>query len=223
MRVLIIEDEIKLQELIKTRLLKENYVVDVAGDGEIGEYLALSNSYDLIILDIMLPIVDGFTILKEINDNKIDSKVLILSAKSELNDKLKGLKGGASDYLTKPFEMEELVARCNILVNNDDNNILEFNDIKLDIKNSCLININTSEEIDVLYKELLILELFIRNSNLILNKDQIYNKIWGIDREIESNNLEAYLSFIRKKLKLIDSNTTIKSIRNIGYKIVSKN
>ena len=220
MRILIIEDEFSLADLIKERLEKEKYSVDISIDGEEGLYNALSNIYDLIILDVMLPKVDGFTILKKIRENDITSKVIMLTAKSMIEDKLKGLNNGANDYLTKPFHMEELVARVNILLRNENNLIkdyIEVGDLCLNLKTSSLICTKTNERIDIVCKEFQLLEYLMNNKNQIISKEQIYDKVWGIDNEIESNNLEAYLSFIRKKLKIIGSNVNIKSVRGLGY------
>ena len=220
MRILIIEDEFSLADLIKERLEKEKYSVDISIDGEEGLYNALSNIYDLIILDVMLPKIDGFTILKKIRENDITSKVIMLTAKSMIEDKLKGLNNGANDYLTKPFHMEELVARVNILLRNENNLIkdyIEVGDLRLNLKTSSLICTKTNERIDIVCKEFQLLEYLMNNKNQIISKEQIYDKVWGIDNEIESNNLEAYLSFIRKKLKIIGSNVNIKSVRGLGY------
>jgi len=220
MRILIIEDEFSLADLIKERLEKEKYSVDISIDGEEGLYNALSNIYDLIILDVMLPKIDGFTILKKIRENDITSKVIMLTAKSMIEDKLKGLNNGANDYLTKPFHMEELVARVNILLRNENNLIkdyIEVGDLRLNIKTSTILCTTTNEKIDIVCKEFQLLEYLMNNKNQIISKEQIYDKVWGIDNEIESNNLEAYLSFIRKKLKIIGSNVNIKSVRGLGY------
>lgn len=220
MRILIIEDEFSLADLIKERLEKEKYSVDISIDGEEGLYNALSNIYDLIILDVMLPKIDGFTILKKIRENDITSKVIMLTAKSMLDDKLMGLNNGANDYLTKPFHMEELVARVNILLRNENNLIkdyIEVGNLRLNLKTSSLMCTKTNERIDIVCKEFQLLEYLMNNKNQIISKEQIYDKVWGIDNEIESNNLEAYLSFIRKKLKIIGSNVNIKSVRGLGY------
>jgi len=222
-RILIIEDEYSLADLIATALKKEKYSVDISNDGEDGLYNALSGIYNLIILDVMLPYKNGFEILEEIKNNNIDSKVIMLTAKSQLEDKLSGLNKGADDYITKPFHMEELIARVNIQLRRNENNknkdILQFNDLKLNLKSSNLTCTKTNESIDIGLKELQILEYLINNSKIIVSKDQLYDKIWGLDNEIESNNLEAYLSFIRKKLKLIGSNVNIKVSRGIGYRL----
>ena len=222
MRILVVEDEYKLADVIASKLKQNKYVVDIANDGEDGLDLALSDSYDLIILDVMLPHVNGFDILKTIREEKINSKVIMLTAKVQLEDKLNGFNKGANDYVTKPFHIDELLARVNAQLNtsnNYNNEYIELGNIKLHIKKSIIENIETSETIDIIGKEFQLLEYFMRNKNQIIEKDQIYNKIWGIDTEIESNNLEAYLSFIRKKLKLINANINIKAIRGMGYKL----
>lgn len=223
MRILVVEDEYKLADLISTRLKKEKYSVDISLDGEEGLYNALNDIYDLIILDIMLPKKNGFEILKEIRANSIKTNVIMLTAKSSLEDKLEGFDDGADDYLTKPFHMEELVARVNVKLRKNsmenNGNILEFQDIKLDLKKPLLICTETEEEIEVVCKELLILECLIRNANQVVSKDFLYDNVWGIDNDPMSNNLEAYLSFIRKKLKSIGSKVEIKAIRGLGYKL----
>ena len=222
MRILLVEDEYALADLVQNRLKKEKYIVDVSYDGEDGLYNALNDIYDLIILDIMLPKVNGIEILKEIKNNNIHSKVIMLTAKSEIDDKLLGFREGANDYITKPFHIDELVARCNAQLRikevvEDDK--LEFGDISLNLKESSLEKIDSNEKINMINKEFQLLEYFMNNPNQVLSKEQIYDKVWGMDNDSISNNLEAYLSFIRKKLKLIDSKVSIKSLRNLGYKM----
>ncbi|MBQ3020753.1 MAG: response regulator transcription factor [Bacilli bacterium] len=223
MRILVVEDEFSLADIIATKLRKEKYNVDISLDGEEGLDKALSDIYDLIILDIMLPKVNGIEILKEIRNNNIDTKVIMLTAKSSLDDKLIGFEKGANDYITKPFHMEELIARVNVQLRSNEKNInkdiLKFGDIELNVRTSTITCTKNNESINVSYKELMILEYLMNNSNQIISKEQIYDKIWGIDNYFESNNLEAYLSFVRKKLKIIDSDVTIKAIRGMGYKL----
>ena len=226
MRVLVIEDEFSLAELISERLKKEHYLVDIETDGEEGLYSALNGTYDLIILDVMLPIMNGFEILKEIREEDNNLKVIMLTAKSLIEDKLNGFSRGADDYLTKPFHMEELVARVNLQLrkpNQGSNDFLEVGNLRLNIKNSSITCTDTQESLEIGKKEFELLEYFMNNKGLIISKDQIYTKIWGIDNEIESNNLEAYLSFIRKKLKLIGCNVLIKVNRGLGYKLEVQN
>ena len=212
MRILIIEDEPKIAEVISSRLKKENYVVDINKNGEEGLDNALTNIYDLIILDVMLPKINGFEILKQIRKEKIEAKVIMLTAKSMLDDKLTGFNSGANDYITKPFHVEELVARVNAQLRMNQNqtkkDYIEAGDIRLNTK--------TNEEIEIICKEFQIIEYLIKNPNQVISKEQIYEKIWGLENESESNNLEAYISFIRKKVQ-------IKAIRGLGYKLEARN
>lgn len=223
MRILIIEDEFNLADVISSRLKKEKYAVDIFYDGEEGLIGALTNIYDLIILDVMLPKINGFEILKKIRKDKVKSKVIMLTAKSMLEDKLNGFEKGANDYLGKPFHIEELVARVNVQLRNVDEqalkNYIEVGDLKLNVKTANLLCISTNESIDIVCKEFLLLEYLMQNPNQVISKDKIYDKVWGLDTDVESNNLEAYLSFIRKKLKIIGSNVQIKAIRGLGYKL----
>lgn len=222
MRILVVDDEKKIAELIENRLKKENYTVDISFDGKDGLYKALSNIYDLIILDIMLPSIDGFSILKELRENHIDSSIIMLTAKNEIEDKLEGFKKGAADYLTKPFHLEELIARVNArLKNNNSLNIdyLEYEDIRLDLKKKTIICKNTNEEVEVLCKEFLLLENLMKNQKQIIPKYLLYDKVWGMDNDSISNNLEAYISFIRRKFRSIGSKVNIKAVRGLGYKL----
>ena len=226
MRILIIEDELKIADVIASRLRKEQYVVDVFDDGEEGLDNALTNIYDLIILDVMLPKINGFDILKKIRQEEINAKVIMLTAKSMLEDKLTGFNYGANDYLTKPFHIDELVARVNAQLRVDNHQkvegYIETGDLRLDIKTTTLICSTTNETIEVVCKEFLLLEYLMRNANQVLSKEQIYDKVWGLDSEAESNNLEAYISFIRKKIRVIGSQVQIKAVRGLGYKLEVK-
>lgn len=222
MRILIIEDEFNLADVISTRLKKEKYIVDICTDGEEGFYKATTDAYDLIVLDVMLSYMNGFDILKKLRKNEINSKVIMLTAKSTLEDKLLGLENGADDYVTKPFHIDELVARINIQLKRSKgvkNDIISYGDLKLNTSNSKLTCISTNETIELVCKEFQLLEYFFNNPTQILSKDQIYDKVWGIDNEVESNNLEVYLSFIRRKLKALGTKVNIKSVRGLGYKL----
>ncbi len=223
MRVLIIEDEFNLADVISDSLKKNKYQVDIRCDGEEGYFDALTGIYDLIILDVMLPHMNGFDILKKLRDENIESKIIMLTAKSELSDKLNGFEKGANDYLAKPFHIEELLARVNAQLKNQTKaskkDILEYGDLSLDINKSLVTCKTNMESIELVCKEFQLLEYFIKNHEQILSREQIYDKVWGMENEIESNNLEAYLSFIRKKLKAIDSKVNIKSCRGLGYKM----
>ena len=223
MRLLVVEDKEAIADVIATKLRTLKYEVDTSFDGEDGLYKATSNIYDLIILDIMLPKMNGLEILKEIKENDISAKVIMLTAKSELDDKLKGFDTGADDYVTKPFHIEELIARVNVQLRNTGNSkvkdILEYSDLALNLRTSILTCVTTNESINIPYREFLLLEYFMNNKEQIIAKEQIYDKVWGMDADFESNNLEAYLSFLRKKIKIIGSKVNIKAVRNLGYKM----
>ena len=227
MRVLIIEDEYNLADVISESLKKEKYQVDIRTDGEEGYFDALTGIYDLIILDVMLPHMNGFDILKGLREETMESKVIMLTAKSELSDKLNGFSKGANDYLAKPFHIEELLARVNAQLKNQVNtlkkDILEYGDLSLDINKSAITCATSNQSIELVCKEFQLIEYFMKNNEQILSREQIYDKVWGMENEIESNNLEAYLSFIRKKLKLIGCNVAIKVNRGLGYKLEVQN
>ena len=184
---------------------------------------------DLIVMDVMLPDADGFHIVKEIREKELYAKIpiLMVSARDSELDIVRGLDCGADDYLTKPFHIDELVARVNAQLRMDNvqvqKNYVEAGDLRLNIKNTTLTCTTTNESIEVVCKEFMLLEYLMKNKNQVLQKEQLYEKIWGLDNESESNNLEAYLSFIRKKIKIIGSNVQIKAIRGIGYKLEVEN
>lgn len=222
MKVLIVEDEYNLADVIRERLEKEKLTVDIATDGEEGYYYAATGVYDLIILDVMLPNMSGFEILNKLREENVTSKIIMLTAKSMLEDKLNGLENGADDYLTKPFHMDELVARINVQLKinvKNQKNVLTFGDLELNTTTLKVTCTKTNEVVELIKKEFQLLEYFINNPNQVLSKEQIYDRVWGLDNEVESNNLEAYLSFVRKKLRAIDSTVIIKSVRGMGYKI----
>lgn len=225
MRILIIEDEYSLADAIAETLKGENFVVDIVTNGEDGEDEALTNIYDLILLDVMLPGKNGFEILKELREEKIETPIIMLTAKSELYDKLNGLENGADDYVTKPFHMKELIARIRAIlrrnVNIKDNSCLEYEDIKLDLSSGKLIC--GENEIDISGKELELLEILLINQNKIVKREVLADKIWGYYSEAEYNNVEVYISFLRRKLKLVKSNVQIKAVRKIGYKLEATN
>lgn len=221
MRILLVEDEHSLADLVSDRLKKERYVVDVAYDGEDGLYNALTGIYDLILLDVMLPKKDGFEILKEIRQEGIASKVIMMTARGELDDKLKGFSEGANDYVPKPFHVDELVARVSAQLRTENavKDSLEMGNTVLDFKMPGIINKDTGESIKINNKEFQLLEYFMMNPNQVLSKEMIFDRVWGMDNDSLSNNLEAYISFVRKKLKALDSSITVKAVRNMGYKI----
>ncbi len=223
MRILIVEDEFILADIAASRLKKDNYIVDIATDGEDGLYKALNGDYDLMILDVMLPYKDGFEILREVRAKGLNTKIIMLTARSELEDKLNGFERGADDYITKPFKIEEVVARVNAqLRRRNINGIaeqLKVGDLRLDLKTSKISRAETDDAIEISRKEFLLLEYLMRHQNTIVAKERLYMQAWGMDKECESNSLEAYMSFIRKKLKAIEVNVIIKAVRGMGYKL----
>ncbi len=222
MRILSVEDEQSLAQLICDRLKKEKYTVDVSYDGEEGLCNALSGIYDLIILDIMLPHVDGIEILKEVRREDHEVKVIMLTAKAELDDRLLGFANGANDYVPKPFHIDELLARVNAQLNigRAVDETLKYGDLTLNYQTSEIASDISGESISVNNKEFQLLEYLMRNPERILSREMIYDRVWGMESDALSNNLEAYMSFVRKKLKLIDSKVSIKTVRNMGYKLV---
>ena len=221
MKILVIEDEEALADAIKQTLEQEHLNVTIKTNGIEGEEEALTNIYDLILLDIMLPKKNGFEILKTLKEEKIKTPIIILTAKSEIYDKLNGLENGAEDYITKPFHMKELIARIKIILkrssNIEDTNNLTYHDLKLDLNTGKIIC--NDKEIAINGKELNLLEILLINKEQIVKKELITDKIWGFDSEAEYNNVEVYISFLRKKLNLLKSNVKISTIRGIGYKL----
>lgn len=219
MKILIIEDEYNLADAISSILKLKKYSVEIRTDGETGLEEALTGIYDLIILDVMLPHKNGFEILKELRQENISSKILMLTAKNTIDDKMVGFNNGADDYLTKPFHMEELIARVNVQLrkNSQSFETIELGDIILNIKTMILYNKNEKNKVKIIGKEFSLLEQFMNHPNQIIEKEQLFVKIWGFDSDSDINTLEVYISFLRKKLKLVKSKINLKSIRNMGY------
>ena len=221
MNILIIEDEYSLADAIAETLKSERFNVNIKTDGEEGEDEALTGSYDLILLDVMLPKKNGFYILKTLSEQKIKTPIIMLTAKSEMADKLNGLENGADDYITKPFAMRELMARIKVVLKRTNNlentDYLEYGDLSLDLKNAKLKC--NSNEIQISGKELELLEQLLINKNQISSRESLAERIWGYESDAEYNNVEVYITFIRRKLKLIDSRVNIKAVRGVGYKL----
>lgn len=220
MNVLIIEDEKILSDTIKD-VLKEEYEVDQAYDGQEGELYAKQDIYDVIILDLMLPIYDGYTVLEKLRNARIFTPVLILTAKDGLEDKLKGFHTGADDYLTKPFAKEELKARIEAMTRRNNPNYykkeIRFKDLTLDISNrKAFID---KKELKLQGKQFDMLVYLIQYQNRIITKEQIFDKIWGFNSETTTNVVEVYASGIRKELKKYDYDKYFKTIRGVGYMI----
>lgn len=224
MRILIIEDEKSLSMVLSEMLTLEGYNTDTAYDGEEGLDNALTGIYDVIILDVMLPKLDGFQVLKKIRENNINTAVIMLTAKAELEDKVSGLDFGADDYLTKPFHMKELLARIRALGRRKEKDYTQeclfFSDIMLDRTKHEVHKENN--RIRLSKKEFEILELLILHPGQLISKEQLIVKIWGFDSDIEYNSIEVYISFLRKKLSAIGSFAKISTSRGLGYTIEDK-
>lgn len=217
MKLLLCEDEHTLSKVISVLLKKNNYTVDCAYDGEEAlDFITLGN-YDAIILDVMMPKRDGFSVLKEIRENKITTPVIMLTAKSTLDDKLTGFEYGADDYITKPFATAELLARIKAVIRRNEgvsDNYLEFNGIKLDTQTYKLINNEKWESL--CNKEFQIMYTLMIKPKTLISLDSLLNQIYSYD-EGDITTVWVYISYLRKKLKNIDAKIKIKAIRNAGY------
>ncbi|MFE5322837.1 response regulator transcription factor [Paenibacillus sp. NPDC056579] len=219
MRILIVEDEAHLAEALAQILRKHHYSVDVVHDGTSGLDYAHSGIYDLLLLDIMLPGMSGLSILQTIRKEGISTPVILLTARGETSDKVSGLDYGADDYIAKPFITEELLARIRAALRRKGEmvteNTLQYGDMELNtatMKLSC-----GGKEMKLILKESNLLELLILRKQAVTPKEMIIEKLWGFDSEAEHNNVEVYISFLRKKLVHLNSNVGINTIRGVGY------
>lgn len=221
MKLLLIEDEVQLSEALSQILIKNNYSVDAVYDGDDGLNYGLTDIYDVIILDIMLPKLNGLQVLRMLRKKGISTPIILLTAKDSVEDKVTGLDLGADDYLPKPFSSEELLARLRALTRRKgeviNDNILDFGDIRLNLSTYDLECKNNS--ITLTLKEFDILHYFMQRPKSIVSKDDLITKLWGFDSEADHNNIEVYISFLRKKLTHIDSSVKISTIRRVGYKL----
>lgn len=219
MRVLIIEDEVRLASTLQDLLDMNGYTADVCHDGESGLDNALSGIYDVVLLDVMLPKMDGFTVLRELRSAGNAVPVLMLTARSELSDRVEGLDCGADYYLTKPFEPKELLACIRALTRRQpelrSGDAVEFGDLKLD-KSAFTLSCG-DRSLRLSRKEFDMMELLMRNRDMVLTKETLLLKIWGYESDAEDNNVEVYVSFLRKKLDHLRSRVKIKTIRMVGY------
>lgn len=220
MRILIVEDEIALSNVLCEILRKNNYTVDAVYNGVDGLDYASSNIYDAILLDVMLPQMNGLEMLHTMREKGNSTPVLLLTAKSEIEDKVSGLDSGADDYLTKPFATNELLARIRSITRRKDvfvGDDRSFGDLTID-RNTLKIS-TKSNEIKVSLKEYQILEMLITNPNQIISKEQFVEKIWGFASDSEYNSVEVYISFVRKKLAALETNVNIVAYRGVGYSL----
>ena len=219
MRILIVEDELHLAEALSQILKKHNYSVDAVHDGRSGLDYAQSGIYDLLLLDIMMPEMDGISVLKALRKDGISTPVIMLTAKGDITDMVTGLDYGADDYIAKPFSSEELLARIRAALRRKGEVIpddaLKFGDIELNTANPKLSV--GGKEMKLNLKETELLELLILRKQAVTSKEQIIEKLWGFDSEAEHNNVEVYISFLRKKLTFLNSEVRISTIRGVGY------
>ncbi len=224
MRILVVEDKIALAQALEAILVENKYTVDTVHDGLKGLEYSMSDVYDGIILDIMLPGMNGLEVLRNLREERISTPVLLLTAKSEIEDKVKGLDYGADDYLTKPFATEELLARIRAVTRRKGEmeiDGVEFSDVQLNLKTGEISCGGNSIKLGL--KEFQLMEMLLKAGKQIITKEQIIDKIWGYESDTEYNNVEVYISFIRKKLQHIHSKVQIKTTRGLGYSLEEKN
>lgn len=222
MRILLVEDEKRMAEALCEILRLEKYDVDHYDNGVDALTAIESNIYDVVILDVMLPGMNGYEVAKKSRFKGITTPILMLTAKAELDDKVEGLDSGADDYLTKPFMTKELLARIRALTRRTQNStdgVLSYGDITLDTNTLTLSCVTNGQSVRLSEKEYKILEYFIANSSQILTREQLAMKIWGFESEAEYNNVEVYISFTRRKLSFVESKTEIKAVRGVGYEL----
>lgn len=222
MRILVVEDEHRIANSIKKGFEQEGYAVDVAYDGEAGYDLAATEDYDIMILDLMLPLMDGIAMTKELRKNKVHTPILILTAKGQIQDKVKGLDSGADDYLVKPFSFEELLARVRALSRRPKSSldtVLSVNGLTLDPKTYEVKR--NGKDLKISSKEFSLLEYLMRNPGKILSKDQIIAHVWNYDADILPNTVEVYIKSLRNKIDVPFQNKKplITTVRGFGYKI----
>ena len=215
--ILIVEDEQNLARFIELELTHENYTVDVENDGKVGLDKALSKPYDLYILDLMLPNINGLEICRQIRQ-KTTTPIIIITAKSETYDKVAGLDYGADDYIVKPFDIEELLARIRaVLRRQPDKDVLDINGIIID-KDAFKVTVNghqlelTKTEYDLLY-------VLAENRNHVMQREQILDPVWGYNSEVETNVVDVYIRYLRNKLKPFNKEKSIETVRGVGYVI----
>lgn len=222
MRILLVEDEKRMAQALCEILRQEKYEVDHCANGLDALSAIESNIYDIVILDVMLPGMNGYEVARRTRRYGSSVPILMLTAKAELDDKVLGLDSGADDYLTKPFMTKELLARLRALGRRalgTADGTLSYGDISLDPASFTLSCTANQQSVRLGEKEYRILEYFIANSGQILTREQLAVKIWGFDSDAEYNNVEVYMSFTRKKLAFIESKTEIKAVRGIGYEL----
>lgn len=220
MRILIVEDSLLLADTLASQFEKEHFLVDIAHDGKRGYEYATSGIYDAAVLDLMLPEMNGFQVLKKLRKENNQLPVLVLSAKSELDDKVTAFEYGADDYLTKPFKFKELLMRIRAIVrrrSSANSYLLTCGNLNLDLNTCTIFNKDNNLSVHLSGKEFQLLEYLLSNQKQVITREQIVEKIWGYDSNAEYNSAEVYISFLRKKITYIQSNAQIRAVRGIGY------
>lgn len=218
MRILVIEDEAKVASFIRRALEEESYAVDVCGDGSAGLDLARLGSYDLIILDLMLPVMSGLDVLRSLRKEKIKTPVLILTARAQIDQKVKGLDAGADDYLTKPFAIEELLARVRALLRRGSGEplgLLQVEDLILNPATREVVR--GGQRIDLTAKEYALLEYFMRNAGRVLTRPMIAEHVWNLDFDTFTNVIDVYINYLRNKIDRGHERKLIHTVRGSGY------
>lgn len=219
MRILLIEDDKKYCELLRFQLEQEKHQVDCCHDGMDGLDLFLQDAYDLVLLDRMLPTMNGLLVLKKARESGLDTPVILITALGELYDRVEGLDGGADDYIVKPFAYEELSARIRSLGRRsgkwEEDNMLQAGDLTYDVSLRMLYG--PEGQLQLSGKEGLLLEVFLRNVRQTIRRMAIFSRVWGVDAPVEESNLDTYIHFLRKRLRFVGSRMTVKTVRGIGY------
>ena len=226
MRILLAEDEKRMAAALVALLKQEKYDVDHVEDGTSALTALESCVYDIAVLDVMMPEMSGFEVARRARSDGVKTLILMLTAKSQLDDKVEGLDSGADDYLTKPFQTKELLARIRALGRRSasfQDGSLRYGDLSLDTPTATLACMSTGQSVRLSEKELRILEYMFSNQGQIMTREQLAVKIWGFDNEAEYNNVEVYMSFTRKKLAFVGSGVEIKAVRGLGYELREKN
>ena len=220
MNILLVEDEVSLSNAVKKLLEQRGYFVDAVYDGLSAVDYATGMDYNLIILDVMLPRMDGFEVLRVLRAQGVHAPILMLTARGTVPDKVTGLNGGADDYMTKPFDTEELLARVNALTRRTGEvivNDVRYEDLALDVQSAVLRC--GPESVQLSKKEFEVMKTFLYNPTMTITKDALISNVWGIESEATDNNVEVYISFLRKKLKYLKSRVSIRNLQKIGYRL----
>ncbi|OUQ25719.1 DNA-binding response regulator [Flavonifractor sp. An135] len=218
MRILIVEDEIRLAETLGQIMEEQHYQADVVNDGADGLDYALSGQYDLVLLDVMLPKLDGYEVARRLRAAHISTPILMLTARDDTGDKITGLDCGADDYMTKPFDSGELLARVRALTRRQGEVLsqsLVVSDLTLSLSTRCLSCAGKSVRLG--FKEFDVLRLLMSAPKAVIPKEDIISKVWGIESDAEDNNVEVYISFLRKKLHFLGTRVSIGTVRKVGY------